>query len=152
MKKLLKILLIIVFISVITLLFIALFTPRNLPQAIPTATITPKPAKEIIVIDGENPGEYGKTVVINAETENQLIYIGYFLPAGKYIATNNKSTPNQLNIYNSETIWEDGIEYPGEGSTAVLIMAGESKEFEVPEGFYIKVISPSDFSIVQADQ
>lgn len=123
--------------------------PTDTP--VPTDTPEPKPTKEVIAINGETAGTYGKTVTTNKGTENELSYIGYFVPAGKYNATNHRNYPGQINVYNPETVWEDGIEYPGSGGGAYLIQSGETKEIEVPEGFYIKVVPPEDFTITAVD-
>lgn len=139
-------------------------TPTAEPTAIPTAaeapvptdtvahtaTNKPEPTKEVISIDGEDAGKYGKTVTTNAETENELTYIGYFLPAGEYIAKNNRQYPGQVNVYSSETKMDDGIEYPVETS-AYLIPAGESKQITVPEGWYVKLVPPEDFTLTPVD-
>jgi hypothetical protein len=103
-------------------------------------------SRKTIHIDGKNFGDYGKTVVTNAGTENQLFYIGYFLPAGTWSATNNSNHADQLSVLSPDTKRENGIESPAEGET-YQFQPGETKRINIPSGWYVKVSSPSDFTI-----
>ena len=104
----------------------------------------------IVRINGEDLGEFGKTVILDEGTENEMKYIGYFLPAGKYNVTNNRQYRSGIYVYSQETILDDGVEYPAEVGGAYTFLAGETVEIEVPDGFYIKAIPPSDFTITQS--
>ena len=103
--------------------------------------------RELIFLDGISRGVYGRTVITNDGTPNRLEYIGYFVPAGRYIARNERDYPDGLLVYSSRTIWQDGVEYPADTKSYKFMKIGETQEITVPEGYYIKVIPPTSFSL-----
>lgn len=117
------------------------------PEIAITLTAIVRPS-EMIVIDGVSRGVYGRTVVTNADTDARLEYIGYFVPAGQYKATNNRPYQDQINILSPNTVWQGGVEYPADAQ-AVVVRPGESVTFSVPSGYYIKVVPPSDVTLVR---
>ena len=117
------------------------------PEIAITLTAIVRPS-EMIVIDGVSRGAYGRTVITNANTDARLEYIGYFVPAGRYKATNNRPYQDQINILSPSTVWQGGFEYPADGQ-AVVVKPGESVTFSVPSGYYIKVVPPSDVTLVR---
>ena len=127
-------------------------TPEPTPEVFSgILTVTAKAGAnggEMIRIDGVSRGVYGRTVVTNADTDARLEYIGYFVPAGQYKATNNRPYQDQINILSPNTVWQGGFEYPADAQ-AVVVKPGESVTFSVPSGYYIKVVPPSDITLVR---
>ena len=86
--------------------------PTNTPYIAPVVlTLTAMAdSRETVFIDGVSRGYYGQTVVTNDGTDHRLEYIGYFVPAGQYRATNNRNNMAQLNVYSSSTYWDKDVE------------------------------------------
>ena len=116
----------------------------NIPELTETATDSPKieePILDFILINGENLGDYGKYVTLNANTDMANTYIAYFVPAGTYKVESYDKPWAQVNVYSSQTKFVDGWEEPA-ATLSILVKYKEIEEIEVPEGYYVKV-SPS---------
>lgn len=129
-------------------------TEQPTSEPTPTATVevteepTPEPTSEpteahvYIDIDGVTEGEYGREITLNANTDMPVTYIGYFVPEGRYMATNlDDDGGNQLSFYLDETQivgeWEEAKSMPDH--RPVVLMAGDSSEIVVYDGEYIKI-------------
>ena len=107
------------------------------PTEAPTPTDTPL---SFVIIDGE-AGEYGKEVVLNAETEFEEHEIAYYIPAGTYFVT-NRNTKGSGQV----TVFSGGPEYDGEWqhfvadencARPIVVMAGDTKELVIKEGQFV---------------
>lgn len=97
---------------------------------------------EPFVIDGVDLGDYGKDFIFCEGTEDEYAFVGYFLPAGTYSAENPDTVAAQISFFvEGVDVDEDtGIEYPVSGEhSPIVLFGGETKEFEVADGEYIKL-------------
>jgi hypothetical protein len=96
---------------------------------------------------GEDVGEYGKEVTLNAGTEFEEIEIMFYIPAGSYTVTNNSSAAVQLTVYSggpeSDGEWESLVA-DDSCPKPVVIMAGETGNFEISEGQFLVLSDGSE--------
>ena len=118
----------------------AIYAPRLTEAAVLPAVTNP------IHIDGATYGLYGKDVTLNAGTDGATTFIGYFVPSGNYRAVSNRTFSDQINVYSSATVFENGYEYAADGK-ACLIEPGGSTNITVPFGYYVKVVPPADIDL-----
>ncbi len=87
-------------------------------------------------------GEYGKEIVLNKDTEDEYIFVGFYIPSGTYLVKNeNKKTACQISIYS-------GINYDGQYDECVsdgcprplvLMQNSDEKELVISDGQFIKL-------------
>ena len=129
--------------------------PTPVPTAKPELLIKPEtPTPDIretiqmISLDGKKPGKYGKTVTLNAGTEHQTSYIGYFIPSGVWNAASNRDYPDQLELCSEKTKIKNGIEIPDD-CRPYHFRPGEEKMINLQEEYYVKVIPPSRYTLMR---
>lgn len=135
------------FYVIIVLLLLSAVGGGGKKNAAPAATETPAPvetaaAEFSVMLDVAQAGEYGREIVLNAGTENEYKYFGYFFPAGHYRAsyTDGKAW-TQISFYKDGTaVNEDGVEEAViSEKRPILANVGEPVEFDLVEGEYIKL-------------
>lgn len=107
----------------------------------PAAAETPAPALAVD-LDASAPGDYGREITLNAGSESPYTYIGFYLPAGTYRASyTGGGAWAQLTFYmDGVTVNEDGVEEPTMSEQPpLLVKPGETPEFTLSEGEYIKL-------------
>lgn len=120
--------------------------------AVTTAADEVKPGLAFNII-GNVPGDYGEWITLNAGTDMPNKYIAYRLPVGRYRATNlDPKYPVSLYVYSNETIIDDGWEYPADALPPISLDVDESKGFEVPDGYYLKIIGSDKGTAVHIEQ
>ena len=90
----------------------------------------------------DDPGKYGKEIVLNAGTENEYRCYGFYIPAGDYRVT-FKGSKGAVQV----TFCEDGIntldngmeELIGAEQRPIVAMAGETYNFYINDGQYVKL-------------
>lgn len=96
---------------------------------------------------GEEIGEYGKEVTLNAGTEFEENEIMFYIPAGSYTVTNNSSAAAQLTVYSGgpekDGEWETFVD-DGTCPKPVVIMGGEKGDFEIGEGQFLVLSDGSE--------
>lgn len=114
--------------------------PAMAEQNIPDQSIIPAGFESIEMVDGEI-NEFSREMTLNAKTEFEYTFIGYFLPAGSYKVTNLGAYPSQVTIYINEKQKVDGWEefkIP-EDKRPLLVFAGESGELALAAGEFVKL-------------
>lgn len=98
------------------------------------------------VLGGE-VGEYGKEVTLNAGTDFEENEIMFHIPAGSYTVTNNSSAATQLTVYSGgpekDGEWETFVD-DGTCPKPVVIMGGETGDFEIGEGQFLVLSDGSE--------
>ena len=123
------------------------------PTATPTKAPTPKPTRKKLMIDieGGKLGEYGKEITLNAGTEFEETFIGYYLPASDYNVYNFGDDTIQVTVYADGTHIEDGWEYPNDSGKKPLVLETYNDDgfyvISVDNGEYVK-ITGDDISVI----
>jgi hypothetical protein len=135
------------FYALVVLLVLGAVGGGGKKDAAPAATEAPASAETeaaelSVVLDASKAGEYGREIVLNAGTENEYKYFGYFFPAGHYRATYTAGKAwAQISFYMDGTaVNSDGVEEPVMSEkTPILANVGEPVEFDLADGEYIKL-------------
>ena len=117
-----------------------LLMPTQEEPAAPDSSVETEGHKSILIVSGRE-NEYAQSLTLNAKTEFEYTYMGYFLPAGTYKVTNQGEFPTQITIYINEKQKVDGWEefkIP-ERKSPLLIFAGDTKELVLDEGEFVKI-------------
>ena len=123
------------------ILTLALFIlPVMAEQSIPDQTIIPDGFHSIDIVGGE-ANDFSVELELNAKTEFEYIFMGYFLPTGLYKVTNIGKYPTQVTIYINDKQKVDGWEEfkVPEEKYPLVIFVGDTKELELAEGEFIKI-------------
>lgn len=97
-------------------------------------------------LSSDDPGEYGEEVVLNANTENEYHFFAFHIPAGDYRVSFG-GTKGGVQV----TFCDDGIFTRDDGMEEVIsaeqrpivVMAGETYNFHINDGQYIKLSDSS---------
>lgn len=135
------------FYALVVLLVLGAVGGGGKKDATPAATEAPAPveaeaAELSVVLDASQAGDYGREIVLNAGTEDEYKYFGYFFPAGHYRATYTDGKAwAQLTFYMDGTaVNDDGVEEPlPSDKSPILAKVGEPVEFDLVDGEYIKL-------------
>lgn len=95
-----------------------------------------------ITLAWDQAGEYGREIVLNAGTDDEYKFYGFYLPAGDYKAEYKESKgAAQISIYvDGISTRDDGIEEPIVSETSPIVAyVGETYQFTLKEGEYIKL-------------
>lgn len=107
------------------------------------APVETAPAPELsVMLDASQAGEYGREIVLDAGTEDEYRYFGYFFPAGHYRATYTDGKAwTQISFYRDETtVNTNGFEEAVlSDKKPILANVGEPVEFDLVDGEYIKL-------------
>ena len=115
-----------------------------------TATASTTAEDTIDIVAGE-AGEYGKTLVLNENTDLPYETIGYFVPAGTYEITNIGDYQTQANVYKNEKhVTDEGWEEWTDG-TSEIVGINETIEMTIPDGYFFKCDEPSHFTLKKID-
>ncbi len=122
------------------LAFSMLILPTMAEQIVPDQTIIPEGFESIVIVGGEE-NDFCLDMTLNANTEFEYTYKGYFLPAGSYKVTNQGEYPVQVTIYINEKQKVEGWEEfkTPEEKFPLLIFAGDTKELVLDEGEFVKI-------------
>lgn len=100
---------------------------------------------KVIVITGDEAGEYGKELTYNAGTEFEETIWAYYIPEGAYTVTNKGEYRNQLNVCNDETHTnEEGWEETADANVYMLD-PGQTESVEIKSGYHVEVSKGSNF-------
>ena len=113
----------------------------------------PTSAPLTVSIQADTPNAYSEEIMINAGTEFEQKYFGYFLPAGDYMAQNMDTKHfSQISvlsraIHKTEEGWEEATD-----ANAYSFKEGETKQITIPDGdYYIKVVAPASFILTAVE-
>lgn len=73
---------------------------------------TPLAQTIVFTLDNLNPGEYGKYLTLNKDTEFESTIIMYYIPEGRYYVENHGDSTVQIAFCVDGTEFVDGWEYP----------------------------------------
>lgn len=93
-----------------------------------------------ILLSADVPGEYGKELTVNANTEHEILFYAFYLPEGTYQVTNRNSREEcRVGVYSGIAhigMWEEldakGCDEP------VTLQPGETKPLTVQAGQFVK--------------
>ena len=118
-------------------------------EPILTVKISPKDisvkASTIELIAGE-PGEYGKELTYNANTEFAETIIAYYVPVKSYTITNVGEYPTQINLCHNETKIVDGWQEPKNIYVETLDV-GESIDWYVLDNYHFEIAEPTHITL-----
>ena len=89
-----------------------------------------------IVLEAGKSNEYSSVKVIDPGTDLEQHRVIFDVPAGRYDAKNIGNYRSQVNVYSHEEVPQGEWMEPADVKVT-LIEVGETKEIEVPEGYYI---------------
>ena len=123
--------------------------PTEAPTEVPAEQETKEPSI-VISINTDEAGEYGKELILNAGTETENKFIGYFLPAGTYNVSVFIGSTAQISVYKAEKEIVDGWEeFPIGGSQPVVLLSAEDKKtITVSDGEFVKISGSGVFTFV----
>lgn len=124
-------------------------TPTETPTEVPAEQETKEPSI-VISINTDEAGEYGKAMTLNAGTDMENKFIGYFLPAGTYTVSVFIGSTAQISVYKNQTQNVDGWEefLLGDSAPIVLLSDKDKKTITVSDGEFVKISGSGVFSFV----
>ena len=138
--------------------FICEWDEENSPNVLPP----PEPAAEdggeasgtaelapFTISSGEE-SPYGQELVLNAGTEKETVFTGYFIPAGKYSVTNrNADKAIKITVYDNVRQTIEGTEEfkKAKDKEAVMLFPGKSGELTVGENEFV-LFSDDEFAVL----
>ena len=103
---------------VVVFILIGLFGGKddtsNAPKSAPSPASITSPAKEVLKLTGEKLGEYGRVVILNANSDLPTEKYLYKVPAGKYKITTDFAKAAAVYIVKDEIQYTGSEKYPQE--------------------------------------
>lgn len=96
-------------------------------------------------------GKYGKEIVMNEGTDLEEHLVIYGVPSGKYLAKNLGSWNAQVSVYRGIVKTAEGYDEYAETGDAILLMSGEEKELNIPDGWFVELSGGTDISLTRAE-
>lgn len=129
--------------------FICEWDEENSPNALPVTTAsdetdtaeTPE-MPESITLQGGQENAWSQSLTLNAGKDTEYTFIGYFLPAGTYTATNmDDNSAVQITVYRNVRRTVDGVEEftTDPDKKPLLLFPGKSKELTLDDNEFIKL-------------
>lgn len=122
---------------------------KDTPETKPEEAETQTESLSFEIVAGQ-ANEYSKEVVMSEGTDLEEKLIVYYVPAGDYSVENLGDYATQVTVYEGFALNKDTgyDEYTNTGDV-VLINKGESKDINVPDGWYIEVAEPTHIKLTQ---
>lgn len=123
--------------------------PTEAPTEVPAEQETKEPSI-VISINTDEAGEYGKEMTLNAGTDMEENFYGYFLPAGTYNVSVFIGSTAQISVYKDDKQKVDGWEeFPiGCSQPVVMLSAEDKKTITVSDGEFVKISGSGVFTFV----
>lgn len=103
---------------------------------------------QCIILEAGVGNEYSSVKIENQGTEFEEHNVIFDVPAGTYDAKNVGKYMAQVNVYSHEEVQQGEYLEPADGKVTML-NAGETKEIEVPEGYYIFIVKPDRIELTR---
>lgn len=123
--------------------------PTEAPTEVPAEQETEEPSI-VISINTDEAGEYGKEMTLNAGTDMEVNFLGYFLPAGTYTVSVFIGSTAQISVYKNQTQKVDGWEefLIGDSAPIVLLSDKDRKTITVLDGEFVKISGSGVYAFV----